>query len=520
MDKKATSKDYFKEKFVPFINSNLAIIVVIISIFSFLLLFYKNGFELQVNLSTKSVPESILIQEGVPVLKKYYARDRVNVTLKLVADDSLLDEGEVLDDLIVEKKYNERAVFSVPTREKHLFSHWSSTPNGDPLDPATRITEETTLYANWIDKPVWYPYQVLLKVIDKVEVSDKIYGVYRYHYYIINKGSSLKVEHNEYDDYVSASENKTLLVNVGGNETNSEITREINYNKISRKTVTVDLNGGNKIVPSNPTVFTTPTNGSIPTLLTVRKEGHYFAGWSYSSDGPVMILEDQVVDDDITIYAIFKETPMAKTKEEGRYSTEYYMESTSGPGSVIFYTNYQIGTIGDMIVAEELENLNIDAEHLFQDMGTDYLPQSRTFVSIDAIINKQDKIATLQNKVLSITKNNYVGILGIVLLFAAQIFLFVEIGRNKYNYLIASIMFVGVTVIFATLLKTIKFSDYYNSLLRLSVEINPETHFIKVGTPLILATVLAGVVAVLTFAAFIINVVFEKKTKDVENQIN
>ena len=90
----------------------------------------------------------------------------------------------------------------------------------------------------------------------------------------------------------------------------------------------------------------------------VTRDNHRFLGWSLAPDGDVLLLQDIVIKENKTLYAIFmpsvpKPNPSTNT---GRYQTTYMLESIdydAVPVALMAVEN--IGTINEKIAAEPLE---------------------------------------------------------------------------------------------------------------------------------------------------------------------
>ena len=513
-------------KIKDFLTENTSIIVILLTLFSLISLMMINGFKIDYESLDTDPPSSVLVEDRVPALARYYQRNRVNTTIVL-ASPSELEEGEVLEDITYEAKYNQHFRFdeafiesgqSVPTREKHLFTHFSLTPGGEPLDPAERITEEVTVYANWIPKPKINPWQVLAKITTQIELGTQTYIPYKYQYQLVNKGSITNITLDTIPGLIR--ESYDVKVNVPGTETKEIVEFKYDYNRQVRHTITYDLNGGQLLIPTQRTTYSIPNNGMLLESPGAKMEGHRFLGWSTEPTGAVTLLDDVVMKQDTTVYAIFQKSVAKPDPASGtaRYQTSYFLESIelkTEPNKILspklLYAVENVANINDEIVSEEItiphfESVALD-KYSYKELvlGAQYL-----------IVPKKDKVFSLNQKVMSFTETNPAGILLLVLIFGVLAWTFLDTRSTHTKYLGWGIILVVAGILAFVLPQLVRFSIYFQKIWDMSKVLNPDGTKI---TPLIgikLSGSLLLIAAVFSFATYAICMVAKKKEKKIE----
>jgi|GEM_PF-2264081 len=506
-------------KIKDFLTENTSIIVILLVLFSLISLMFINGFKIEYESIDSVPPSSILVEDRVPALALYYKRERVNVKIVL-ADPSELEEGEVLDDVTYEARYNQHFRFigafdegkqAIPTREKHLFTHFSLTPNGEPLDPAERITEEVTVYANWVPKPKINPWQVLAQVTTQIELGTQTYMPYKYSYQLVNKGQTNDITLENIPGLTR--EKYDMKITISGTEPAEIVEFKYDYNRIARHTITYDLNGG-QLLSSRITQYSIPNNGMLLESPGVRKDGHRFLGWSTEPTGNVILLEDIIMKGDKTLYAIFAKSIAEPDSGsgKGRYQTTYFMESINyNVASVVLYAVEKIANINDMIAAEEL-----DIPHFEQVLLDDYSKKDLILGAQYLIVPRKDKVFSLNNKVMSFTETNPAGILLLLLMLGVLIWTFIDNGTNHNKFLGWGIILLVAGIFALVLPQLVRFSVYFQNIWDISKELNPEGTKI---TPLIgikLSGALLLIASVSSFATYVITIIANKKEKQLE----
>lgn len=508
-------------KIRDFLTENTPIIVILLVLFSLASLMMIKGFRLDYESLDTDPPSSVLVEDRVPALARYYQRERINVTLKL-ANPSELEEGEVLDDINYEAKYNQNFIFSnafsenelnVPTRENHLFTHFSLTPGGEVIDPGERITEPVTVYANWIPKPKVQPWQVLAKLTLQIELGTQTYVPYKYTYLAVNKGAQTNITLDQIPGLI-ISDSRIVengyqtKINIAGTESKPIVEFKYNYNRTLRQTVTYDLNGGVLVVPTQRTEYSLPNNGLILESPGAKKDDHRFLGWSLDPQGNVSLLEDVVVKNNVPLYAIYAKS-VAKPDSnsgQGRYQTTYILESIQPNTSVPLYSIENVANLNEEIISEEIqiphfESVLIDA----------YTPKTMILGGQYLIVPKKDKVFNLNEKVMSFTEVNPAGVLVLLLMFGLLAWTFLDnrIYKNKFLYWGIILVITGIFVI--VLPQFVRFSVYFKNIWEMSKQINAAGTKITPLSGIITSGVSLLVAAVFCFITYIILLVSSKK---------
>ncbi len=503
-----------------FLIKNTPIMVILLVLFSLISLMLIQGFKLDYDSYDTSPPSSILVEDRVPALALYYQRDRVNVNI-ILADPSELEPGEVLENITFEARYNSNRSFDeafkendgmIPLRENYLFTHFSLTPNGEPLNPSERITEEITIYANWTVKPTINPWQVLARVAIRIELGSQTYLPYKYSYHLINKGEVNYIdvptmagfEMNEYK----------VRVRVDGKETRKIVDANANYNSLNRHNITFDLNGGTLPVPTQKTVYSIPHNGLVLESPGVAKEGYRFLGWSLVKDGNSLTLQDVIMDQDVVVYAkytpiIDKPNPNTGT---GRYQTTYYLESIDYNSAPIALMSIdRIGTINEHIEAEELEFPN------FTIMPVDLYSHKTTYYGAQfLIVPKKDKVFSLNEKIMSFTETNPAGVIALLMIFGILVWTFIDNKQYNNKFLGWGILLLATAILIFFLPQLVKFSVYFQNIWDISKELNPDGTKITALIGIKLSGTLLLIASIFSFATYVIALISDKKDKKVE----
>ena len=505
-------------KIKDFLYTNTSILVIVLVLFSFISLMLINGFKIDYESLDTDPPVSVLVEDRVPALALYYQRERVNVNIVL-ANPEELEEWEVLDDIVYAARYNSHRRFDevfvgsgsvIPTREKHLFTHFSLTPGGDPLDPAERITEEITVYANWIPKPKINPWQVLARIALQIELGTQSYIPYQYSYHLITKGGNDTITLPTIDGLTR--ETYDVKPKVVGTETKEVVDFLYNYNRINRHTVTFNLNGGKLPVSTQRTEFSIPNNGMVLEFPGVTRDNHRFLGWSLAPDGDVLLLQDIVIKENKTLYAIFmpsvpKPNPSTNT---GRYQTTYMLESIdydAVPVALMAVEN--IGTINEEIAAEPLELAH------FEEVPVDkYSHKSLILGSQFLIVPKKDKVFNLNQKVMSFTETNVFGIITLLLIFSILVWTFIDNRNYNMKFLGWGILALGTAIMVFVLPQLVRFSVYFKNIWEISKTLNPDSTKITMLSGIKLSGSLLIIASLISFASFIITFIADKKTKE------
>lgn len=499
------------------LNNNLAIIVIFLVLFSLVSILMINGFRVDYESLDTAPPQSVLVEDRVPALALYYQRDRVNVNI-ILADESELDEGEVLENITYQARYNSHSIFTepfatlnstIPLRDNYLFTHFSLTKGGEPLDPGIRVTEEMTIYANWILKPKVQPYQILTRLAMQIELGIKQYVPYFYEYKVVAKGSTTEFD-LEVIPNLTRSDYKAKIT-VKGTETNPVLSFNYDYDRIERKSIKYNLNGGKLLVPTQSTSFQVPVNGLVFEKPDVTKEGSRFLGWSTSLDGSIMPLQDVVVDKDIELFAIYEPSlpaPNPSTKQ-GRYLTTYYVESND------YRSNYLVLMITDSIanLNDEISAKEIEIDNFSLVLVDNYSHKFIIFAGQFLIVAKKDKVATLNNKVMSFTEITPLGVIILLLMFTILGWAFLDNRQYRLKHLYWAILLLITGILVLILPQFVNFSHYFQSIWDLSKELNASDTKISMLIGIQLSGSLLLIASVMSFTAYI-STLIPSKTKD------
>jgi len=508
-------------KIKDFLTENTSIIVILLVLFSLISLMLINGFKIEYESLDTDPPASVLVEDRVPALALYYRRERINVNIVLAAPTEL-EEGEVLDDIQYEAKYNQHHRFAeifteneigIPIREKHLFTHFSLTPGGEPLDPAIRITEETTVYANWIPKPKINPWQVLARITTRIELGTQSYIPYKYSYLLVNKsGQPTDVTLENIPGLTR--ERYDVKITVAGTETKEIVDFRYDYNRVNRHTVSFDLNGGELLVSTQRTEYSIPNNGMVLESPGAKKDGHRFLGWSLEPTGSVMLLEDVIMTENRTLYAIFQKS-VAKPDPatgQGRYQTTYILESINPSSAPLaLYAIENIANINDEISAAEIEIPHF--EQVLLDMYSD---KTMVLGAQYLIVPKKDKVFSLNQKVMSFTETNPFGILLLLLMFSVLVWTFIDNRSVNIKFLGWGIILVVAGVLVLVLPQLVRFSVYFKNIWEMSKELNPEGTRIAPLIGVKLSGALLLIASVFSFTTYVITIIADKKEKHLE----
>ena len=523
-------KQFFSIKNISnFFVNNVAIIVILLILSSLLALMNVNGFKINYNQLQTESPSSILIQDRIPILADFYSRERIPSKIVLSTEDQL-EPGEILEDIEFEARYNQNMLFSylftetgspVPTREKHLFTHYSLTPGGDPINPGFRITEPITVYANWTPMISRQPWQSIARIALQGEYARKTYAPLRYQYVVANRTdeSTTNVELDGLAGY-TRPEGNNVSIRVSGKESKAIVDFSFNFNNDTRKTITYDLNGGKLIAVTQPTSYSVPINGNINEFPNATYESKRFIGWSYAPDGEVIALVDVSVKDDMTLFAIYEDSiPKPTDNTKGRYMSMYYLEAPNPGGQlVVLKQTDNVGTIG-----EQIDIVPLELEHFERTFFGDFVKEEKIFAGQFLIVPKKDKSVRLNNVVISFTEFNWLGAFMLVVLFGTLFWVFIDNSSKKYKYL----AWTGLLLISALLLfllpKFINFSLYFQNLWDISKATDPAgTNIVLLGG-VIMAGVFLIIAALFTLLTFVISIIsnkLEHKTPILEEETN
>ena len=510
-------KQFFSIKNISnFFINNVAIIVILLILSSLLALMNINGFKIKYNQLQTESPSSILIQDRIPVLADFYLRERIEAKIVLAQEEEL-EPDEVLEDIEFEARYNQNMLFSylfletgspVPTREKHLFTHYSLTPGGEPINPGLRITEPVTIYANWTPMLSRQPWQSIARIALQGEYARKTYAPLRYQYVVANRTdeSSTSVELNDLVGY-TRPEGNNVSVRVSGKESKAIVDFSFNFNNDTRKTITYDLNGGKLIAVTQPTFYSVPINGNINEFPNASYESKRFVGWSYTPTGEVIALADVSVKEDMTLYAIYEDAiPKPTDNTKGRYMSTYYIEAPN-PGSQLIALKQidNIGTIG-----EQIDIVPLELDHFERAFFGDFIKEEKIFAGQFLIVPKKDKSVRLNNVVISFTEFNWLGALMLVVLFGTLFWVFIDNSSRKYKYLAWTGLLLVSAMLLFLLPKFINFSLYFQNLWDISKATDPAgTNIVLLGG-VIMAGVFMIIAAVFTLLTFVISIINDK----------
>lgn len=509
-----------------FFTNNVAIIVILLILASLMALMNVNGFKVNYNQLQTESPSSILIQDRIPVLADFYMRERIPSKIILAQEDQL-EPGEVLEDIEFEARYNQNMLFSylfietgspVPTREKHLFTHYSLSPGGEPINPGLRITEPITIYANWTPMINRQPWQSIARIALQGEYARKTYAPLRYQYIVANRTdqSATSVKLDELPGY-TRPEGLDVSIRISGKESRAIVDFSYNFNNETRKTVTYDLNGGKLIAITQPTSYSVPVDGNINEFPNVTYESKRFIGWSHEPDGEVIALADVSVIEDMTLYAIYEDAiskPTDNTK--GRYMSTYYIEAPNPGGQLVVLKQIDnVATIG-----EQIDIVPLELEHFERTFFGDFVKEEKIFAGQFLIVPKKDKSARLNNIIISFTEFNWLGAVMLTVLFGTLFWVFIDNSSKKYKYLVWTGLLLLSTMLLFLLPQFMNFSLYFQNLWDISKATDPAgTNIVLLGGVIMsgLFLIIAAVFSILTFGLAILNEKLEKKVELVED---
>lgn len=499
-------------KLANFFSNNLSIVVILAILLSIMSIMMINGFRVEYE-SLDTAPETaILVEDRVPALAAYYQRDRIPVTIVLEQSD-----GENLNVIEYEARWNSNRIFSeafidnlskLPEKEGYLFTHFSLLPDGEPLDPGIRVTEPMTVYANWITTPKVQPWQTLAQVNNQIELARQRYVPYYYSYFPVNKGANQTVTLDEIDG-LTRKDGYEVTLRISGTESKPIVNFSFNYDRINRYTVNMDLNGGKLQVSTQPTTYLIPENGSINESPNVTKEGHRFLGWSTSIDGNVVALEDIVLTSDDTLYAIYQPSQSVPVpgSTQGRYLTSYMIESVdyTKPLVVLMVTD-NTAEIDSIIEAEEIVLDNFEKVILGESSKKQIV-----FAGQFSIVSKKDKIASLNNKVMSYTETNIFGIIALALLAGVLFWAFLDNSSRNIKFLGWAILLTIAAVLIFMLPSLVNFSAYFQNIWDTSLEINPEATKIVMLPGMLMAGLFITFGAFISYITYFLTIINRRK---------
>lgn len=191
--------------------------------------------------------------------------------------------GNIMDNVTITEGENIESVNS-PTKEGYLFVSWLK--DGIEYDVDSPVTEDITLTASWIEKPVIHNYNIVTFIME-------------------GKTERVVVEENKTVEKIEASEKENYLFLgwfIGDKEFdfNTKITKDISLvakYESNLVTVTYDLDEG-----YGQTLETIPKNTSVPIPATPTKKGYKFLKWTLNGEE---FSFDTKIDKDITLKAIW-----------------------------------------------------------------------------------------------------------------------------------------------------------------------------------------------------------------------
>lgn len=495
-----------------FFTNNLSIVVILSILLAIMSIMMINGFKVQYE-SIDTAPESaVLVEDRVPALAVYYQRDRIPITIVLEQSDD--EKTNVIE---YEARWNSNQIFTepfigneskLPEREGYLFTHFSLEPEGVPIDPGIRVTDPITIYANWIITPKVQPWQTLAQVSNNIELARQRYVPYYYSYFPVNKGTNQTVTLEEIDG-LTRKDGYEVTLKVSGTELKPIVKFVFNYDRLTKYTVNMNLNGGKLQVSTQPTSYLIPENGSVNESPNVAKDGHRFLGWSTTSDGNVIALEDIVLTSDDTLYAIYEPLNSVPTAEsnQGRYLTSHIIESTdyTKPLVVLMVTD-NVAEINSVIEAEEFVLNNFERVILGESSKKEIV-----FAGQFSIVSKKDKIISLNNKVMNYTETNIYGILALTILAIVLFWAFLDNSSRNNKFLGWAILLTVAAVLIFMLPYLVNFSTYFQNIWDASLEINPEDTNIVMLTGMFMSGLFVSIGALFSYITYVLTIINNKK---------
>ena len=172
--------------------------------------------------------------------------------------------GNIMDNVTITEGKNIENVNS-PTKEGYLFVSWLK--DGIEYDIDSPVTEDITLTASWIEKPVIHNYNIVTFIME-------------------GKTERVVVEENKMVEKIDAPEKENYLFLgwfIGDKESdfNTKITKDISLvakYESNLVTVTYDLDEG-----YGQTLETIQKNASVPIPTTPTKKGYKFLKEHYNT---------------------------------------------------------------------------------------------------------------------------------------------------------------------------------------------------------------------------------------------